>query len=199
MRPLLDASPASSLPLSFLVEILGERDEQLLDELRKLVDRKRRELGQRELGQRDRPEGERIMFAVRGIAVSFSIFVLLYCVLSLAVCAVWRSVWLGGQRYPARRCADLLFTLRMIPFAVATGVTLALAVPSFLLLEPRAVDEPMGVVPVVLSLCGIAVLLAGMWSAAAALRRASRTIARWSKESRRDRFRAQSIQGIRSR
>jgi hypothetical protein len=35
------------------VEILGERDEQLLDDLRKLVDRKRRELGQRELGQRE--------------------------------------------------------------------------------------------------------------------------------------------------
>ena len=47
-RQLLDASPASALPLSFLVEILGERDEQLLDDLRKLVDRKRREMGQRE-------------------------------------------------------------------------------------------------------------------------------------------------------
>jgi predicted transcriptional regulator len=52
-RQLLDASPASALPLSFLVEILGERDEQLLDDLRKLVDRKRRELGQRESGQRE--------------------------------------------------------------------------------------------------------------------------------------------------
>src|SRR5271165_1422771 len=50
---LLDASPASSLPLSFLVEILGERDAQLLDDLRKLVERKRRELGQREMGQRE--------------------------------------------------------------------------------------------------------------------------------------------------
>jgi predicted transcriptional regulator len=52
-RQLLDASPASSLPLSFLVEILGEWDAQLLDDLRKLVERKRRELGQRDLGQRD--------------------------------------------------------------------------------------------------------------------------------------------------
>jgi BlaI family transcriptional regulator, penicillinase repressor len=52
-RQLLDASPASSLPLSFLVEILGERDAQLLDDLRELVERKRRELGQRELGQRE--------------------------------------------------------------------------------------------------------------------------------------------------
>jgi predicted transcriptional regulator len=49
-RQLLDASPASSLPLSFLVEILGERDAQLLDDLRELVERKRRELSQREAG-----------------------------------------------------------------------------------------------------------------------------------------------------
>jgi predicted transcriptional regulator len=53
-RQFLDASPASSLPLSFLVEILGERDEQLLNDLGKLVDRRRRELGQRESGQRER-------------------------------------------------------------------------------------------------------------------------------------------------
>jgi len=52
-RELLDASPASSLPLSFLVEILGERDAQLLDDLRKLVERKRRELSQRESGLRE--------------------------------------------------------------------------------------------------------------------------------------------------
>src|SRR5579863_2812478 len=52
-RQLLDASPASSLPLSFLVEILGERDAQLLDDLRKLVERKRRELAQRESGGKE--------------------------------------------------------------------------------------------------------------------------------------------------
>src|SRR5271156_5527725 len=33
LRQLLDASPASSLPLSFLVEILGEHDKRLLDDL----------------------------------------------------------------------------------------------------------------------------------------------------------------------
>jgi predicted transcriptional regulator len=43
-RQLLDASPASSLPLSYLVEILTERDAQLLDDLRQVVDAKRREL-----------------------------------------------------------------------------------------------------------------------------------------------------------
>jgi BlaI family transcriptional regulator, penicillinase repressor len=44
LRQMLDASPASSLPLSYLVEILTEHDAQLLDELRQLVENKRREL-----------------------------------------------------------------------------------------------------------------------------------------------------------
>jgi predicted transcriptional regulator len=43
-RQLLDASPASSLPLSYLVEILTERDAQLLDDLRQVVEAKRRAL-----------------------------------------------------------------------------------------------------------------------------------------------------------
>jgi predicted transcriptional regulator len=43
-RQLLDASPTASLPLSYLVEILTERDTQLLDDLRQLVEAKRREL-----------------------------------------------------------------------------------------------------------------------------------------------------------
>jgi beta-lactamase regulating signal transducer with metallopeptidase domain len=124
------------------------------------------------------------MYALRGVAVSFSGFVLLYVALSAAVCGVWRRVLIHGERYSARRCADLLFTLRVTPFVFATAATLALAVPSFVLLEPHAADEPMGAVPVALGLGGLFVLLAGMWKATAALVRASRTIARWSREAK---------------
>lgn len=124
------------------------------------------------------------MFAARGIAVSFSIFFILYSALSLAVCMVWRTAWRYGQQGSAKRCADLLFVLRMAPLLIATGVTLAFAVPSFLLLEPRAVEEPMGAVAVMLGCCGIAVMLTGAWNAAAALRRTARTITRWSSEAR---------------
>jgi predicted transcriptional regulator len=60
-RQLLDASPETSLPLSYFVEILTERDAQLLDDLRALVDTKRRELrghesepGSREPGVREK-------------------------------------------------------------------------------------------------------------------------------------------------
>jgi predicted transcriptional regulator len=44
LRQLLDSSPAGTLPLSYLVEILTERDAQLLDHLGELVEAKRREL-----------------------------------------------------------------------------------------------------------------------------------------------------------
>lgn len=122
------------------------------------------------------------MYAVRGVAVSFSIFVMVYVALSVAVCGVWRRVMAYGERCSARRCADLLFALRIAPFLLAAGATLALAVPSFLLLEPHAADEPMGAVPVALGLGGLLVLLVGMWKATTALVRASRTVARWSRE-----------------
>jgi predicted transcriptional regulator len=40
----LDASPRATLPLSYLVEIVSQRDAQLLDDLGELVEAKRREL-----------------------------------------------------------------------------------------------------------------------------------------------------------
>ncbi|MGB9284972.1 MAG: M56 family metallopeptidase, partial [Candidatus Sulfotelmatobacter sp.] len=70
----------------------------------------------------------------------------------------------------------------IVPFVAAAVVTLALAVPSFLLLEPRAVRESTSIAALGLGFCGILLMLAGAWKAAAALVRASRTIARWSSE-----------------
>ena len=48
IQQLLDSSDPPSLPLSYLVEALTERDLQLLDDLQQLVQRKRRELRRRE-------------------------------------------------------------------------------------------------------------------------------------------------------
>lgn len=122
------------------------------------------------------------MFALRGIAVSFSIFLLLYAASSVGVCCMWRRVWLYGRRHSARGCADLLFALRIAPLVIATGATLAFCVPSFLLLEPRAVDEPLGGAAVLLGSCGFAVVLAGVWNAVSAWLTAARTVARWSSQ-----------------
>ncbi len=122
------------------------------------------------------------MFALRGIAVSLSAFSILYLALSLLVCLSWRRLSIG-KRFSARHYANWLFFLRTAPFLLAAGVTLVLALPSFLLLEPRSIDERMSLVPVVLGLCGGALLLAGASKAVSSLWRATQATARWSGES----------------
>jgi beta-lactamase regulating signal transducer with metallopeptidase domain len=122
------------------------------------------------------------MFFARGIAVAFSVFVMVYCVLSLAVCLFWRTVGLYTQRHPVRRIADSLFALRIFPLVTAAVITAAFTVPSFLLLEPRAIDEPMGEIPLILGICGAVLGIFGVGNAAMAIRRASRSISTWTNE-----------------
>ena len=120
------------------------------------------------------------MFAARGIAVSFSVFVMVYCVLSLAVCLCWRTIRLHSQGHPVRRIADLLFALRMFPLFTAALITAAFTVPSFLLLEPRMIDEPLGGIPLAFGTCGLILGTFGIVNAGIAIRRASRTISTWT-------------------
>jgi predicted transcriptional regulator len=48
-RQMLNSSPASSLPLSYLVEIVTERDAELLDRLQDVIEAKRAELRANEI------------------------------------------------------------------------------------------------------------------------------------------------------
>jgi len=120
------------------------------------------------------------MFAARGIAVSFSVFVMVYCVLSLALCLAWRTVQPRIERLAVRRVADVLFALRMLPLATAAVITAAFTVPSFLLLEPRAIEEPLGEIPLALGIFGAALGIFGIVNAGVAVRRASRTVSTWT-------------------
>ena len=61
------------------------------------------------------------MFAVRGMAVCFSVFFIFYGVLSLAVCLLWRTIWLYGQQCSASAAPICFLLLRIVPFVVATG------------------------------------------------------------------------------
>jgi Zn-dependent protease with chaperone function len=124
------------------------------------------------------------MFAARGIAVSLSVFVIVYSVLSLALVCGWRRASVCAQRLSLRRAADMLFALRMFPFLTAGLMTAALTVPSFLLLEPRATDEPVGAVSLALGACGLTLGLVGIMNAAMVLRRASRVVNEWTRGAR---------------
>jgi predicted transcriptional regulator len=53
LQGLLDASPSSAEPLSFLVETLGGRDEQLIEDLSKMVERRRREISKADRGRKE--------------------------------------------------------------------------------------------------------------------------------------------------
>jgi len=122
------------------------------------------------------------MFALRGVAISFSVFVVVYCVLSLAVCLTWRRIRQRVQDHRVRRIADLLFSLRMLPLASAALITAAFTVPSFLLLEPRAIDEPVGAAPLTLGILGATLALMGAGNALLAMFRASRSISLWTSD-----------------
>jgi len=122
------------------------------------------------------------MFALRGIAVSLTFFVLLYCLLSALVAVGWHSLRLF--RISEHRLVALLFGLRMLPVTTALIVTLGFVVPSFQLLEPRSIDEGTGAVPLALGICALVMLFFGWWRVTASLLATSRVVAHWSQGAR---------------
>jgi Zn-dependent protease with chaperone function len=123
------------------------------------------------------------MFTARCIGVSLAVFVLLYAFLSLAVSRGWKLARRMFRPASARSAADLLFVLRMLPLALASLVTFAFTLPSFLLLEPRSTNERIGTAPLALGLCCLILLAAGVTRAAVAQLRASRALAEWLESS----------------
>jgi Zn-dependent protease with chaperone function len=111
--------------------------------------------------------------------VSLAFFLLVYVGFSVAVISGWRPLRRLGKRIPAQRLATLLFIVRSLPGSAAVLITLGLVVPSFLLLEPRAVAEPIGELPLTLGVCCVVLFAAGVRNAIAAQVKTSRTVAGW--------------------
>jgi Zn-dependent protease with chaperone function len=118
------------------------------------------------------------MFALRGIAVSLTFFVMLYCLLSLLVVVTWRSLRLLHTK-SERIVANLLFALRVLPMAAAILITVGFVVPSFQLLEPRSIDEDMGAMPLVLGVCALLLIARGIFRVVTAQTRTARVVAGW--------------------
>jgi Zn-dependent protease with chaperone function len=119
------------------------------------------------------------MFVLRCLGVSFACFLLIYSMISLVVLLGWARVRSVAQRLSARRLADTLLLLRGLPFLVAAIATLAFVVPSFVLLEPRVVAEPVGEIPLSLGACCLVLLAAGVLNTISAQLKTSRTVAGW--------------------
>jgi Zn-dependent protease with chaperone function len=117
------------------------------------------------------------MFVLRGIAVSLTFFVLLYCLLSFVVACTWRCVKLLRYTSVLDR-ANVLFLLRVAPWMASVVVTLTLIVPSFVLLEPRSIEEDIAV-PLVLGLACLLLFALGLFRVVAAQKMSSRVVAEW--------------------
>lgn len=125
------------------------------------------------------------MFAVRGIVISLAVFVVVYCPISVAVLLVWRKLRFREGPMSAAGRADALFVLRMFPFLSAIFVTAALGLPSFLIFEPRSIQERLGALPVGLAVVGLGLIAFGLARSIAALRRASQIIYSWARNAQR--------------
>lgn len=121
------------------------------------------------------------MFALRGVVISFSVFVVVYCAMSLAVLCSWRRLYRLMRDVPVQRLADVLFAVRVLPLLLAGLITAAFAIPSFLLLEPRSIVEPMGGAPLALAFLGVVLAICGFANAVFGLIKASRTVSTWSR------------------
>lgn len=119
------------------------------------------------------------MFALRGLAITLSVFAIAYVLLSLTICLTWRRIRHLSPQQSIQSFADILFAVRILPLTAAVLVTVILAAPSFWLLEPREIVEPIGGFSLTLGACGLMILTFGFLNTLLALRKASRTISRW--------------------
>jgi Zn-dependent protease with chaperone function len=121
------------------------------------------------------------MFALRGIAVSLTFFVLIYCLLSALIAGTWH--WLKRWKVSEKMLADLLFALRILPTAFSILLTLVFVVPSFQLLEPHSTNERIGALPFILGICAVFLIAFGFVRMIAAQIKTSLLVARWLKNS----------------
>jgi Zn-dependent protease with chaperone function len=126
------------------------------------------------------------MFVLRCLGVSLSCFLLLYAALSFLVMRGWRMTYRACARMSALRAANLLFTLRTLPFATALLMTSIFVIPSFLLLEPRVVVEPIGGIPLTLGAICLLLLGVGIGNAVDAQRKTADAVKGWLRDATTD-------------
>ena len=117
------------------------------------------------------------MFALRGLAVCLSFFVVVYAIASTLISQVWR--FRRGKSATPQETSTLLLNLRALPLLSAALVTLAIVLPSFLELEPRTSAEPIGEIPALLALGCLGLFVAGFANALRTWRKTNRIVNGW--------------------
>lgn len=120
------------------------------------------------------------MFVLRALMVGSAFFGVAYCGLSLLVAIVWNV----ARRFRGNlvfKSARSLYALRVFPLVASAFITLALALPAFLLLE-GGMDEDIGTL--IFSLGTLVLLAVGCTRIATAYLGASSLLDNWLSESK---------------
>jgi Zn-dependent protease with chaperone function len=119
------------------------------------------------------------MFALRGWLVCLSFFAVAYTVVSALVSQGWRYLPGHKKSRPPGVTAKLLLHLRVLPLLSAMLVAAGIALPSFVLLEPRTGSEPVGEIPAILGGIGVLLLAVGLGNGLIAWRRTAKAVHGW--------------------
>jgi Zn-dependent protease with chaperone function len=117
------------------------------------------------------------MFGLLRITVSLDWFLLLYCLLSMLVGTVWRT--LKPLHVAQQSVAAILFGLRILPLLVSLIITLALVVPSSFQLMGLPIHQRTNAILLALGVCALLVVAGGLCRAIAAQTRTSRAVNCW--------------------
>jgi beta-lactamase regulating signal transducer with metallopeptidase domain len=118
-------------------------------------------------------------YLLRLLCLCLASFFAVNAVVGLFLFAASRHVTqLAGKMRP-RFAAAFLFFLRLLPAALGTVAVFALCVPSYLLLEPKAASERVGVTCLLMACAGVLVWVASLFRASRAVAASLRCNKSW--------------------
>lgn len=121
-----------------------------------------------------------MMYALRALVVSFSVFALVYAFTFAMLACAWPYIRRFSKRMRVPRLASLFFYSQMTPFLAASMTVICFALPSFLRLEPHSTEEELGWLPVLLAAITLAALLVRIWAAYRSIRQTRRSVHAWT-------------------
>lgn len=106
------------------------------------------------------------MYEMLGICLALAALLAVNAVASALSALVWRVMRTRASHMRADVRARLLFTLRIVPPALAALVVFALVVPAYILLEPPHTKEVVGLKLLLIALASAAGVLLALWRVA---------------------------------
>lgn len=120
-----------------------------------------------------------MMFALRGLTVALSVFVLVYAMTRMMVECSTRLAISHMKKRPFALSPNGWFAMQVAPFLLAMLVTFLFAVPSFIRFEPNHAEEEFGFPVLFLSVACLAMLGAGIYRAWSAYSRTTCAVRQW--------------------